>query len=97
MKVAVRLGFAVLAMLLIGCRTGYLYPAAGSSPILVQPSHRAWIKPGTTIEDEARARRECGEELRNNEELRKKGLSDERSAAARACMNRKGFRKYDDR
>lgn len=96
-KMAVRVVLPVLVLVLVGCRTGHLYPAEGSSAVLVQPTHRAWLKPDSTVEDQDRARRECGDELRNNLELRKKGLSDEWSDAAHACMNRKGFRYYKKR
>lgn len=98
MKMGAKMGLTVLVLLLAGCRTGHLYPARGSSAVLVEPTHRAWLKPGSTVEDQDRARKECGEELRNNLEIRKKGaLSDEWSAAAHACMNRKGFRYYKKR
>jgi len=96
MKTVVKMGIPVLALLVAGCRTGHLYPT-GAPVALVQPTYRAWLKPGSTMEDENRARKECGEELRSNEALRKKGLSDERAAAARACMARKGFQRNKKR
>ena len=80
----IRVGLTVLALLLVGCKTGHLYPAADSSAVLVQPTYLAWIKPASTMEDENLARKECGEELRNNQALRKKGLSDEWSDAYEA-------------
>lgn len=97
MKMMVKMGLALFVLVLAGCRTGHLYPAAGNSAVLVEPTHRAWLKPGSTMEDEKRAREECGEQLRSNVELRKKGISDAWDAAARACMNRKGFRYYKKR
>lgn len=93
MKIQVKLGYLSMALVLCGCMTEDLYSAgAGGAAVLVHPE-RAWDKPGSTMEDENRARKACGEELRANVELRKKGISDERDAAARACMNRHGFYK----
>lgn len=83
----------LVVLLLGGCVSPPPY-TEDSPRVLVEPKHRAWLKPDSTMEDENRARKECGEELRNNEELRKRGvLSDEWSNAARACMARKGFHK----
>ena len=93
MEAITRVAFTILVVFVMGCKTGHLYPA-DSSTVLVQPTQRAWVKSGSSMEDENRARKECGEELRNNEEVRRKGaLSDDWSAAARACMNRRGFYK----
>lgn len=96
MKMAVRMSLSVLLLSVAGCKTGDLYPAS-NSPVLVEPSYRAWLKPESTVEDQDRARKECGEELRNDEKLRKKGLSDEWSDAYEVCMNRRGFRYYKRR
>lgn len=93
MKVGIRVGLSVLVMSATSCATGHLYPAAGSSAVLVTPSFRVWNKPGTTLEDEDRARRECGDELRDDEELRGQPLS-VRSAAFHSCMLSKGFQYY---
>jgi len=95
-EVMVKVGLAVLALLLVGCNTGHLYPAAGSSAVLVKPTHRAWLKPDSTVEDQDRARKECGEGLRNNEQLRKQSMT-AWSDSFEMCMNRKGFRFYKDR
>lgn len=81
----------LLTSLLAACSSSQYYTAA-SPVVLVQPK-RAWEKPGSTMKDENRARMQCGEELRGNEELRSKGVSDDWSNAARACMARKGFSK----
>jgi hypothetical protein len=90
----------VLILPLAAClHTGSSYtgPYTASSPsVLVQPTHRAWLKPGSTMEDENVARKECGDELRGNEQLRK-GSRSAWSAAFEACMQRKGFRYYKDR
>src|SRR5690606_5893299 len=74
----------------------HLYPAAGSSAVLVKPTHRAWLKPDSTVEDQDRARKECGEGLRNNEQLRKQSMT-AWSDSFEMCMNRKGFSFYKDR
>lgn len=98
MKMVVRMGLPVLVLLIAGCKTGHLYPAAGSSAVFVKPTHRAWLKPGSTVEDQDRARKECGDEVSSNVEIRKKGaLSNEWSSAAYACMERKGFSYYKKR
>lgn len=81
----------------VGCASSSEYTANGGA-VLVQPTHRAWLKPGTTMDDENIARKECGEEIRGNKELRKKGaLSDDWSDAYEACMNKKGFQYYKNR
>lgn len=92
----VKVGLAAVVLVLAGCETGHLYPVAGSSAVLVTPTHRAWLKPGSTVEDQDRAREDCGEERRNDEQLRKESL-EVRSDAYEACMNRKGFRYYKKR
>jgi hypothetical protein len=84
---------------LVGClHTGpYTGPYTANSPVvLVEPTHRAWLKPASTTEDETQAMRECGDERRSNEELRNSSMK-VRSDAYTACMNRKGFRYYKDR
>lgn len=96
-KVMGRVGAMALALLLAGCETGGLY-SAGSATVLVEPTHRAWLKPGSTRNDQNRARAECGDEIASDVEIRNKGtLSDEWSDAAHACMARKGFRYYKER
>jgi len=48
------------------------------------------------MEDENVARKECGDELRSNDELRKSSMK-VWSDAYEACMNRKAFRYYRKR
>lgn len=104
--------FAALA-LLVGCVSSAEYTSSGGA-VLVRPTHRAWLKVGSTMDDENIARKECGEELRNNLELRRESAKfdeevrlglrkdsskknrDPWSAAYVACMNRKGFKYYED-
>lgn len=65
------LAATILGLSLAGCLfSGDTYTAS-DIPMLVKPTHRAWVKPGSTMEDENIARKECGEELRANVELRK--------------------------
>ena len=82
-------------ILLAGCASSQEYTASSPS-VLVQPTHRAWLKPGSTMEDENVARKECGDELRSNDELRKSSMK-VWSDAYEACMNRKAFRYYRKR
>lgn len=77
--------------------SSYTGPYTASSPaVLVKPTIKVWIKPGATEEEERQALGECEDELRSDEQLRK-GSSDAWSVAAKACMQRKGFRHYKDR
>lgn len=110
--VSLLLCLSLTACLHKGPHTG---PYTASSPsVLVKPTIKVWTKPGATEEDERIAGRECGDELRGNEELRKESAKfdeevrqglrnrpskknrDPWSAAAHACMQRKGFRHYED-
>lgn len=88
-------GILLLALFLAACASSQTY-TANSPKVLVEPTHRAWLKPGSTMEDENSARKECGDELRSNEELRKSSMK-AWSDAAHSCMQRKGFRYYKDR
>lgn len=57
-------------LFLASCASSQTY-TANSPKVLVQPTQRAWLKPGSTMEDERAAKRECSEELRSNDELRR--------------------------
>ncbi|WP_374013816.1 hypothetical protein [Pseudoxanthomonas koreensis] len=78
--------------------TSYQQYDASSPAVLVKSKVKVWIKPGATEEDKRIVGRQCGEDIRNDEELRKKGaLSNEWSAAFRSCMERNGYRHYKDK
>lgn len=88
-------GLPLVVIFLAACASSQEY-TTDSPQVLVKPTHRAWLKPGTTDEDELQAMRACGDERRSNEELRKSSMQ-VRSEAYEACMNRKGFRYYKKR
>lgn len=87
--------YLLVVLLLGGCASHPPY-TADSPRVLVEPKHRAWLKPDSTMEDENRARKKCGDELRSNEQLRK-GPMTAWSDAYEDCMNRKGFRYFKKR
>ena len=90
-----KMWICALVLLLAGCASSQEYTASSPS-VLVQPTHRAWLKPDSTMEDENAARKECGDELRSSDELRKSSMK-VWSDAAHACMQRKGYRYYKKR
>lgn len=87
-------GFPALVLLLAACMPPERRIAADAT-ILDEPENRAWLKAGSTVEDEDRAREECGEELWRDETLRDQ-LHAVRFAEFVQCMKRKGFRLYRD-